>query len=94
MTKKDQSKKNYAVALRYDPDEHQSPEVIAKGEGWIGERILKLAEEHQIPHYVDAELVQNLMQLDLASQVPPELYEAVASVLAFVYQLDQKTMDK
>lgn len=80
-----------AVALRYDPVRSQSPEILAKGESWLGEEIIRLAQEHDIPLYKDPELVDRLIRLEIAAEIPPELYEAVAAVLAFVYRLDQKT---
>ena len=79
-----------AVALRYDPGKNLSPEVLAKGESWLGEEIIRLAQEHDIPLYKDPELVDQLMRAEIASEIPAELYEAVAVVLAFVYRLDQE----
>ncbi|HOB08948.1 MAG: EscU/YscU/HrcU family type III secretion system export apparatus switch protein [Limnochordia bacterium] len=89
--KKLEQQRRRAVALRYDPAQNLSPEVVAKGESWLGDEIIRLAQEHDIPLYKDPALVDRLMRLEIASEIPVELYEAVAAVLAFVYKLDRET---
>jgi flagellar biosynthesis protein len=79
---------NRAVALRYDPATMPSPEVVATGRGELAERILALARQHGVPIRHDPDLVGLLAVLDVGSQIPPELYQAVAEVLAFVYHLN------
>ena len=86
MKKKTQSKS--AVALHYD--EKNAPRITAKGCGEIAERIIALAEQHQIPLHEDQALVALLAQLDLGDEIPRELYIAVAEVLAFAYMLTGK----
>lgn len=78
-----------ASALKYDPLKEEAPEVVATGSGEIAEEILAVAAEHAIPVYKDPSLAQALGQLELGSLVPPQLYQAVAEVLVFVYSLDQ-----
>ncbi|MFC5541268.1 MAG: EscU/YscU/HrcU family type III secretion system export apparatus switch protein [Bacilli bacterium] len=82
-------KRKEAVALLYNPEEN-SPKVVAKGKGKIAENILQKAEEHNVPVYEDPNLVELLGQLELNESIPPDLYEAVAEVFAFIYQLDRK----
>jgi len=82
-------KRKEAVALLYNPEE-TSPRVVAKGKGKIAENILQKAEEHHVPIYEDPNLVELLGQLDLNESIPPDLYEAVAEVFAFIYRLDRK----
>lgn len=77
-----------AVALRYDPAAMPSPQVVAAGQGEIAERIIALAREHGVPIREDPDLVAVLAALDIGSAIPPELYQAVAEVLAFVYRLN------
>jgi len=74
-----------AVALGY---EHgmPAPRVIAQGRGAVAEAMLAKARELGIPTQTDPGLVEFLMQLDLNAWVPPELYAAVAEVLAWAYQ--------
>ena len=77
-----------AVALRYDGD--GAPRVVAKGRGEIAERILAVAEEHAVPLHADRGLVELLSRIDLGDEIPPELYVAVAQVLAFAYSLSAR----
>ncbi|HET7522273.1 MAG TPA: EscU/YscU/HrcU family type III secretion system export apparatus switch protein [Bacillales bacterium] len=83
-----------AVALSYDQSQYEAPHLSAKGEGEIAEKIIRLAEENDIPIQEDASLVSLLAQLDLNETVPPDLYEAVAEIFAFIYRLDQHHTDK
>jgi flagellar biosynthesis protein len=78
-----------AVALRYDKDKDHAPKVIAKGRGKIAEKILEIAKAHNLPLYEDKNLVQILEALELETEIPPELYRAVAEVLAFIYRLNK-----
>jgi flagellar biosynthesis protein len=79
-----------AVALKYDQKKDKSPKVIAKGRGNIAEKIIDIAKEHNVPLYEDKNLIQILEALDLETEIPPELYRAVAEVLAFIYRLNGK----
>jgi flagellar biosynthesis protein len=79
-----------AVALKYDEKKDRAPRVIAKGRGEIAEKIVAIAKENNVPLYEDKNLVQILEALDLKTEIPPELYRAVAEVLAFVYRLNGK----
>lgn len=88
MTKEPSVRKE-AVALTYNPNQADAPKVIAKGKGQIAEKILERAEANRIPIQKDPSLVQLLGQLDLNESIPEELYQAVAEVFAFIYQLDQ-----
>jgi flagellar biosynthesis protein len=81
-----------AVALRYDPKEGDTaPRIVAKGSGFIAEQILRIAKENNIPLRQDAELTSALASLDLGSTVPPELFQAVAQILAFIYKMNGRT---
>jgi flagellar biosynthesis protein len=77
-----------AVALNFDPATMSSPQVVAAGQGEIAERIIALARQHDVPIKEDPDLVAVLAALDIGSAIPPELYQAVAEVLAFVYRLN------
>ncbi|MBN2231890.1 MAG: EscU/YscU/HrcU family type III secretion system export apparatus switch protein [Deltaproteobacteria bacterium] len=79
----------FAAALRYDREKHRAPLMVAKGAGDIAERIIALAREHGIPIKDDPALVQVLMKLDLNREIPPELYQAVAEILALIYRADE-----
>ncbi len=82
---------HYAVAIRYDASEADAPIVLAKGEGYLAQRIKDVAKEHSIEIVENKPLARMLYHnVDIGQAVPPELYQAVAEVLAFVYQLQGK----
>lgn len=74
---------NKAATLQYKG--RKTPIVSAFGANEQAQAILKLAQQHQIPVYEDEDLVNILSQLDVGKAVPPELFEWVASVLAFAF---------
>lgn len=86
----DKSKK--AAALKYEPARDNAPRVTAKGSGLVAERIIELARKEGIPIQEDPDLVQALVQLDFQEEVPPQLYKAVAEILAFAYRLNRRMM--
>lgn len=80
-------RRQLAVALHYE-DTDDAPRILAKGQGYVAERIIELAEQQGIPIREDADLTASLAQLDLGEAVPPELYQAVAEVLAYIYRMN------
>lgn len=89
MREKDDNFRKKAAALRYDHGRDQSPRVVAKGRGKIAEKIVELANQHQVPLVADPNLVQMLEALELNVAIPRQLYHAVAEVLAFIYRLNR-----
>lgn len=83
-----------AVALTYEQDQQEAPYLAAKGEGEVAEKIIRLAQEHGIPIQEDPSLVSVLAQVDLFETIPPDLYEVVAEIFAFLYRMDQSKTDK
>lgn len=82
---------HYAVAIQYDADKAPAPIVIAKGQDYMAKRIKDIAKENGIETVENKPLAQALYKaVDIGEQVPPELYQAVAEILAFVYQLKGK----
>jgi flagellar biosynthesis protein len=79
-----------AVALRYDPQQESAPVLLAKGQGYVAERIIERAKEHGIAVQEDAGLVALLLQVELDQQVPPQLFAAVAKVLGAVYRVNRR----
>lgn len=76
-----------AVAIRYDSTESDAPVVIAKGEDYLAQKIKEVAREHSIEIVENKPLARMLYHnVDIGSQIPPELYQAVAEVLATVYK--------
>lgn len=82
---KDKMKK--AAALSYKEGE-QAPVVTALGKGEVAERIIKTAEENDVPIFENSDLVATLLHLDLGQEIPPELYSVVAEVLVFVSNVE------
>ena len=70
--------------------EDGAPRVVAKGSGVTAEAIVSLALESGVYVHQSPELVKLLMQVDLDGAIPPELYRAVAEILAWLYSMDQK----
>lgn len=90
MSDKRSLKDTFAVSLEYSGD--SAPRVTAKGAGHLAQQIIDLAKQHNIPITQNAELTELLSQVELNEQVPPALYEAVAQVLVFAYQLSGKSL--
>ena len=82
-------KQKKAVALKYNKGKDSAPKIVAKGKGYIAEKIIEAARENNVPLYEDKNLSQVLEALDLDTEIPPELYRAVAEVLAFIYKLNK-----
>lgn len=80
--------KQKAVAVKYDPQD-VAPQVVAKGKGYVAEKLLEKAADSNIPTYKDPKLVEELTRIDLGENIPPELYEVVAQVLIFIGDLDK-----
>jgi flagellar biosynthetic protein FlhB len=79
-----------AVALRYEP-ERGAPRIVAKGSGHVAARIRALAETHRVPMVRDVPLARTLHDTcEIGQEVPPELYRAVATVLAFIMTLRKR----
>ncbi len=83
------TKSSKAVALRYDRGNDGAPRVVASGQGEVALRILELAREAGVHVTEDMGLLELLARVPLGSEIPAELYQAVAEVLSFVYQLDK-----
>ncbi|MCM1100918.1 MAG: flagellar biosynthesis protein FlhB [Clostridium sp.] len=82
---------HYAVAIKYDPDVADAPLVIAKGEDYLAAKIKEIARENRIEIVENKPLARMLYaNVEVGQMVPPELYQAVAEVLAFVYHLQGK----
>jgi len=79
-----------AVAMAYSGSQDGAPRVVAKGSGVTADAIISLARESGVYVHQSAELVNLLMQVDMDSEIPPELYQAVAELLAWLYSMDQK----
>jgi len=83
-----------AVALRYDRLKDMAPVVVAKGAGWLCEKIKEIAREHNVPVMERPPLARLLyQQVDLGREIPVEVYRVVAEVLSYVYRLKRNVTD-
>lgn len=79
-----------AVALSYESNSGKAPVVVAKGEDFLAKKIRDLAKENHVEIVENKPLARMLYyNVDIGQEIPPELYQAVAEVLAFVYNLRQ-----
>ena len=85
--------RRHAAALAYedkDARRHRSPRVVAKGQGSVADEIIERARAAGVPVHESRELANLLTQVDLDQHIPPELYVAVAEVLAWVYRIERR----
>jgi flagellar biosynthesis protein len=82
-------KRRKAAALKYDKTT-PSPVVTAVGFGHVADEIVKRATENNIPVIENSELVESLSKIPPGQNIPLELYEAAAEVIAFIYSLNNK----
>jgi flagellar biosynthesis protein FlhB len=78
---------HFSVALRYDPERANAPEVVAKGQDHLAMRIREIARENGVPVIPDPPLARGIYaSVEVGHQIPEEFFGAVAAVLAFVYR--------
>lgn len=82
--------KNLAISLKYSWGSNHAPKVTAKGQGWVAEKIIAMAEQQNIPIKKDKDLVALLEKVDVGREIPESLYKLVAELLAWVYQLNNE----
>lgn len=76
-----------AVAIQYDEKKHSAPTIVSKGLGLNAEKIKEIAKFYSVPILRNIPLAQALNKLDVDEEIPEELYQAVAEILNFVYEL-------
>ena len=81
------NKRQMAVALAYRSHD-AAPKVVAQGRGLIAQAIIERAKQHGVYVHESKELVGLLMQVELDQHIPPQLYRAVAELLAWLYRLE------
>jgi flagellar biosynthesis protein len=79
-----------AVALLYDSESACAPRVVAGGKGELAARIVEVARESGLPIMQDPDLLEVLAKVPVGEEIPIELYQAVAEILAFVYRINGK----
>ena len=82
---------HFAVAVKYEQGKARAPIVVAKGEDFLAAKIKDVAKEANVTIVENKPLARMLYyNVDIEQEIPPELYQAVAEVLAFVYKLKNK----
>ncbi len=78
-----------AVALTYKRDVDDAPKVVAGGKGQIADRIISIARKSGVSIHSDEDLVEVLEALDVDTEIPESLYQAVAEVLLLIYEINR-----
>ena len=76
---------HFAVAIKYDAEVSRAPVVVAKGEDFLAQKIKEIAKENQVENKPLARMLYH--NVDIGAEIPPELYQSVAEVLAMVYHM-------
>ena len=84
-----EKRKPQAAALKYDPSENEVPILAAFGEGHMAEKIIEVAKESGVPVMPEPGLTNLLSKLSVGDAIAPDMYDAVAKVLAFVSEVDK-----
>ena len=79
-----------AAAIKYDAESDEAPVVVAYGQGLLAESMIATAKENDVHVIQDAELSHTLGKLGIGKEIPEELYEVVAEVLALICRLDNE----
>ncbi len=82
-----------AVALAYRGGD-AAPRVVARGRGFLADAIIERAQASGVYVHESRELLALLMQIDLDSQIPPQLYLAIAELLAWLYRIESGLPDR
>jgi len=83
---------HFACALKYDADKAPAPVLLAKGQDYVALRIKEIARENKVEIVENRQLARTIYDtVEVGQAIPPELYQAVAEVLAFVYSLKGRT---
>jgi flagellar biosynthesis protein len=94
FSRKKPPRRTEAVALGYDDKDDEAPRILASGRGYVGEKILALAKENDVPIHYDPLLAGALASLEIDEVIPAELYQVVAEVLSYVYRIREKYKDR
>lgn len=79
-----------AAVIKYDEESGQAPKVVAQGKGYVANKIIEMAEENDIHMQEDPMLVENLIDMDLGENIPPQLYSVLAEILLLIEEMEKK----
>ena len=91
---KEDIKNKKASALRYRANEDNAPKVVAKGERYIAQEIIRIAKKNGIPIKKDEDMVELLSKIEINQEIPPNMYKAIAEVFSFIYQISNDKRDE
>lgn len=78
-----------AAVIRYDEAGGEEPTVVAQGKGYVAQKIIDLAKENNIHMEEDAILLENLLDMDLGDNIPPQLYAVIAEMLLLIEEMER-----
>ncbi|MCL7747146.1 EscU/YscU/HrcU family type III secretion system export apparatus switch protein [Halalkalibacter alkaliphilus] len=78
-----------AAVIRYDNENGGTPKVVAHGKGQIANQIMELAKKNNVHMQEDASLVENLLDMDLGENIPPQLYSVMAEILLLIEEMEK-----
>jgi flagellar biosynthesis protein len=79
-----------ATALGYNKKEDIAPKMLSSGKGFVAQKIIEIAKEHNIPLYENAELVEILSLIEVNEYIPMEVYAIVAEIFSYIYEENEK----
>ena len=79
-----------AIALKYNSEKDTAPRVVAKGMRLKAEKIREIAKQYNIPIMKNVSLANALYRIDVGQEIPEELYDAVAEILNFIFELQRE----
>ena len=79
-----------AIAIKYDKEKDTAPRVVAKGMRLKAEKIREIAKQYNIPIMKNVPLANALYRIDVGNEIPEELYDAVAEILNFIFELQRE----
>lgn len=79
-----------AAALGYRAEQDQAPRLLAKGKGYVADKIIEVARDHDTPIYKDERLSRQLQNMSVGETIPEDLYNVVAEVLVFISRMDAR----
>ncbi len=85
---KDTSQK--AAALQYNASQDAAPKLLAKGKGLLAQKIIQKAKEFDIPLFANEALVNSLLDMEIESEIPAELYQTVAELFAWLAKQEKE----
>lgn len=78
-----------ATVIKYEEGSSSPPKVVASGTGHVANKIIAMAKENDIPMQEDPSLIQNLLDLDLGENIPPQLYAVIAEILLLIQEMEK-----